>query len=62
VRGYFMFVRVWAGVRDLVTILVSIISILMYISVVMKYVTIRVLNLSSILSSDGCNLTFRVAI
>ena len=51
-----MFVRVLAGERDLITILVSIISILMYISVVMKYVTIRVLNLSSILSSDGCNI------
>ena len=44
-RGYFMFVRVWAGERDLVTILVSTISFLMYISVVMDYVTIRVLNL-----------------
>ena len=54
-RGYFMFVRVWAGERDLVTILVSTISFLMYISVVMDYVTIRVLNLSSILSSTGCN-------
>ena len=54
-RGYFMFVRVWAGERDLVTILVSIISYLMYISVVMDYVTVCVLNLSSILSSNGCN-------
>jgi hypothetical protein len=53
VRGYFMFVRVWAGERDLVTILVSTISYLMYISVVMDCVTI--LNLSSILSSNGCN-------
>jgi len=33
-----MFVRVWAGERDLVTILVSSISFLMYISVVMDYV------------------------
>ena len=35
----FMFVRVWAGERDLVTILVSTISFLMYeyISVVMDY-------------------------
>ena len=41
--------------RDLVTILVSTISFLMYISVVMDYVVIRVLNLSSILSSNGCN-------
>ena len=51
----FMFVRVWAGERDLVTILVSTISFLMYISVVMDYVTVRVFNLSSVLSSDGCN-------
>ena len=36
-RGYFMFVRVWAGERDLVTILVSTISFLTYISVVMDY-------------------------
>ena len=50
-----MFVRVWAGERDLVTILVSTISFLMYISVVMDCVTVRVLNLSSILSSNGCN-------
>jgi hypothetical protein len=55
VRGYFVFVRVWAGERDLVTILVSTISYLMYISVVMDCVTVRVLNLSSILSSNGCN-------
>ena len=34
-RGYFMFVRVWAGERDLVTALVSTISFLLYISVVM---------------------------
>ena len=40
-----MFVRVWAGERDLVSILVSAISYLMYISVVMDCVTIRVLNL-----------------
>ena len=39
--GYFTFVRVWAGERDLVTILVSTISFLMYISVVMDYVTIQ---------------------
>ena len=39
-----MFVRVWAGERDLVTILVSTISFLTYISVVMDYVTTRVLN------------------
>ena len=40
-----MFVRVWAGGgRDLVTMLVSTISFLMYISVVMDCVTIRVLN------------------
>ena len=45
----------WARERDLVTILVSIISFLMYISVVMEYVTVRVFNLSSILSSTGCN-------
>ena len=44
-----MFVRVWAGERDLVTILVSTISYLMYISVAMDYVAVRVLNLSSIL-------------
>ena len=50
-----MFVRVWAGERGLVTILVSTISYLMYISVVMDYVKISVLNLSSILSSNGCN-------
>ena len=50
-----MFVRVWAGERDLVTILVSTISFLMYIYVVMDYVAIRVLNLNSILSSNGCN-------
>ena len=48
-----MFVRVWAGERDLVTILVSAISFLKYISVIMDYVTI--LNLSSNLSSNGCN-------
>ena len=50
----FMFVRVWAGERDLVTILVerdlvtilmSTISFLMYISVVMDCVTVRVVNL-----------------
>ena len=52
-RGYFMFVRLWAGERDLVTILVSTISFLMYISVVMDCVSFRVLNLSSILSSNG---------
>jgi len=40
--------KVWAGERDLVTIIVTIISFLMYISVVMEYVTVRVLNLSSI--------------
>ena len=51
----FMFVRVWAGERDLVTVLVSIVRFLMYISVVMDYVTIRVLNLISISSSNGCN-------
>ena len=51
----FLFVRVWAWERDLVTILVSTISYLMYISVVMDYVIIRVLNLSSVLSSNGCN-------
>jgi len=50
-----MFVRVWAGERDLVTVLVSIVRFLMYISVVMDYVTIHVLNLSSILSGNGCN-------
>jgi len=50
-----MFVRVWVGERDLVTILVSTISYLMYISVVMDCVTVRVLNLCSILSSIGCN-------
>jgi len=50
-----MFVRVWAGERDLVTILVSTISFLMYMSDVMEYVTIRILNLSSVLSSNGCN-------
>ena len=54
-RGYFMFVRVWAGERDLITILASIISYLMYISVVMDCVTVRLLNLSSILSTNGCN-------
>jgi hypothetical protein len=48
-----MFIRVWAVERDLVTILVSAISYLMYISVIMDYVTI--LNLSSILSSNSCN-------
>ena len=48
-----MFVRLWAGERDLVTILVSTISFLMYISVVMDCVSFRVLNLSSILSSNG---------
>ena len=37
----FMFVRVRAGERELVTILVSTISFLMYISVVMDYVTRR---------------------
>ena len=38
-RGYFMFVRVWAGERDLVTILVSTISFLMYIRKLMVHVS-----------------------
>ena len=51
--GLFYVCKGWAGERDLVTILVSIISFPMYISVVMEYVKICVLNLSSILSSNA---------
>ena len=54
-RGYFYVCKVLTWERDLVTILVNIISFLMYISVVLGYVTIHVLNLSFILSSNGCN-------
>jgi len=53
--GLFYVYKGLGGERDLVTILVSTISFLMYIYVVMDYVTIRVLNLSAILSSNGCN-------
>ena len=49
--GLFYVCKVWVGERALVTILVSTISYLMCISVVMDCVTIRVLNLISILSS-----------
>ena len=54
-RGYFYVCKVLTWERDLVTILVNIISFLMYISVVLGYVTIQVLHLSFILSSNGCN-------
>ena len=41
-RGYFMFVRVWAGERDLVTILVSTMSLTYVYIYCYGYVTIHV--------------------
>ena len=48
--------KVWVGERDLVTILVSTVSYLMYISVVMDCVTVCVLNLSSFFHSTQTKL------
>ena len=47
----------WPGKRDLVGILVSIISVLMHITVVMEYVTVYVLILNSVLSGDTMGMT-----
>ena len=49
--GLFYVCKGVGGERDLVTILVSIVSFLMYISVVMDCVTIRALKLSSTLTN-----------